>query len=72
MTAFRHLLALNIPCVWQIAPDQDKELITLELSVFWFDDKHTGIIDTSTYLKELKGNKNIYMHLYNKKRSNRL
>lgn len=60
MAAFRHLLGLNIPCVWQIVPSQDKELIVLELSVFWFDDKHTDIIDSNTHLKELKGKYTVY------------
>ncbi|KAI7891231.1 mediator complex subunit 13 C-terminal-domain-containing protein [Mucor mucedo] len=54
MAAFHQLISINIPCVWQITPSQDKELISLELHVFWFDDKHTGIIDSSSHLKALK------------------
>jgi hypothetical protein len=55
MKAFRHLLSLNIPSVWQIIQSDEKDLITLELWVFWFNDKHTGIIDNNIELKELQG-----------------
>lgn len=56
MNAFQSLIDLNIPCVWQVAPNQEKEFVTLELWVFWFDDRHTGMIDDHVRLKELKGN----------------
>lgn len=65
--AYRNLVALNIPCMWKgadtlagAAPDtprdmEPEEVITLELWVFWFDDRHTGQIDDNVYLRELEG-----------------
>lgn len=56
VSTFQCLIDLNIPCVWQVMPSQEKEMVVLELWVFWFDDKHTGLIDDHSQLKELKGN----------------
>lgn len=52
--------------MWQLQPsakpsppsskmDTQADSVTLELWVFWFDDRHTGLIDSNTLLKELDG-----------------
>lgn len=56
LNAFRHLVHLNIPSVWQIVQAEEKDLIALQLWVFWINDKHTGIIDNNKELNELQGN----------------
>lgn len=35
--------------------DTQADSIILELWVFWFDDRHTGLIDANSLLKELDG-----------------
>ena len=52
--AFRQLALLNIPCTWRVAAQQEEQ-VTLELWVFWFDDRHTGEIDDNPYLQNLEG-----------------
>jgi hypothetical protein len=52
--------------MWQLQPsakpsapsskmETQADSVTLELWVFWFDDRHTGLIDSNTLLKELDG-----------------
>lgn len=65
--AFRNLVQLNIPCVWRPAPTTtqleeekasnkvDDHVVLLELWVFWFDDRHTGLVDNNEMLKQLEG-----------------
>ncbi|KAF1806655.1 mediator complex subunit 13 C-terminal-domain-containing protein [Mucor lusitanicus] len=57
--AYRHILALNIPATWHILSNQktDKDTVTLELWIFWFDNKHTQVIETDARLKELHESK---------------
>ncbi|CAO3637830.1 unnamed protein product [Cunninghamella blakesleeana] len=70
ITAYKQLIEQNIPCMWQMQPqpkpstsnssnnsndmDIQPENLILELWVFWFDDRHTGLIDTNTLLKDLE------------------
>lgn len=55
--AYRHMLALNIPATWHILSNQktDKDTVALELWVFWFDGKHTQVIEADAHLKRLRG-----------------
>ena len=58
--AFRNLIQLNIPCVWRPAPttqleEEEDQVVLLELWVFWFDDRHTGVVDNNEMLKQLEG-----------------
>ncbi|GAN07643.1 hypothetical protein MAM1_0170d07145 [Mucor ambiguus] len=57
--AYNHMLTLNIPATWHILSNQktDKETAMLELWVFWFDYRHTQVIETDPRLKELKESK---------------
>ncbi|KAI8149233.1 mediator complex subunit 13 C-terminal-domain-containing protein [Fennellomyces sp. T-0311] len=56
--ASRNLLQLRIPCTWRVAPEsvpvQDDDEVTLELWVFWFEDRFTGKIDDNVYLQSLE------------------
>lgn len=36
--------------------NQSGDALSLELWVFWFEDRHTGVIDANQYLTELEGN----------------
>ncbi|KAI8381278.1 mediator complex subunit 13 C-terminal-domain-containing protein [Radiomyces spectabilis] len=68
--AFRNLIEMSIPCMWRVTPKpategdkpdtpgesepQGDDLIPLELWVFWFDERHTGKIDSDQYLNTLE------------------
>jgi hypothetical protein len=51
------MITLNIPATWRIVPNQetDKDIISLELWLFWFDNKHTNIVEKDIQLKQLQG-----------------
>ncbi|CEI86854.1 hypothetical protein RMCBS344292_01281 [Rhizopus microsporus] len=56
LKAYAELLSINIPAFWQICKEslEDSEnKLLLELWVFWFDDGHTGRVDSNEYLREL-------------------
>ncbi|KAL7327403.1 mediator of RNA polymerase II transcription subunit 13, variant 2 [Mucor circinelloides] len=57
--AYKHLIALNIPATWHILsnPKTNKDSVTLELWLFWFDNKHTQVIETDARLKEMQESK---------------
>lgn len=55
ITAFQSLLELNIPSVWQMVHSDENDMISLELWVFWFDERHTSKIDEDSQLKKLTG-----------------
>ncbi|KAL9540167.1 hypothetical protein MBANPS3_009834 [Mucor bainieri] len=59
LDAYKHVLALNIPATWHMLSNQktDKDTVTLELWVFWFDSKHTSVIETDAQLKQLPESK---------------
>ncbi|KAI9305769.1 mediator complex subunit 13 C-terminal-domain-containing protein [Cunninghamella echinulata] len=63
ITAYKLLIEQNIPCMWQMQSqpkpsttdmDIQPESLILELWVFWFDDRHTGLIDANSLLKDLE------------------
>lgn len=73
--AFRNLIQLNIPCLWRPAPttpleqdktssDKDDDVVLLELWVFWFDDRHTGVVDNNEMLKQLEGMYKYHMYVW--------
>lgn len=39
--------------------NSSRDALSLELWVFWFEDRHTGVIDANQYLTELEGNDGI-------------
>lgn len=39
--------------------NSSRDALSLELWVFWFEDRHTGVIDANQYLSELEGNDGI-------------
>ncbi|KAG0750027.1 hypothetical protein G6F62_005120 [Rhizopus arrhizus] len=56
LKAYFELLAISIPVTWRIAHENEENLdnqILLELWVFWFDDGHTGKVDSNESLHEL-------------------
>lgn len=67
--AFRDLIEARIPCMWRVSPHsnnypensrspnamEDKEELLLELWVFWFDDRHTKVVDRNPHLGTLEG-----------------
>lgn len=58
LKAYFELLAISIPVTWRIAHENEENLdnqILLELWVFWFDDGHTGKVDSNESLRELDG-----------------
>ncbi|KAI9496107.1 mediator complex subunit 13 C-terminal-domain-containing protein [Zychaea mexicana] len=55
--AFRQLVQLGIPCTWRIITTQQEDQVTLELWVFWFDDRRTGEIDDNISLQNLEETK---------------
>jgi hypothetical protein len=55
INAYHNLLSLNIPSQWHITA-QTSDTLTLELWVFWFDNRHTEAIDNDSGLQELRGN----------------
>lgn len=55
LVAFENLVELNIPSVWQIIHTEEDDMISLELWVFWFDERHTSKIDDNSHLKKLTG-----------------
>jgi hypothetical protein len=54
INAYHHLISRNVPSQWHIS-SQTSDNVTLELWVFWFDDRHTETIDNSSDLKNLIG-----------------
>lgn len=64
INAYQHLIALNIPATWHIASNQktDKDTVSLELWLFWFDNKHTNVIEKDIQLKQLQGKVHIAMN----------
>lgn len=61
MRAYTNLVSTNIPAVWKFTEQQQQEqddLLSLELWVFWFDEKHTGRIDAMEDLNALEGWRN--------------
>ncbi|KAI9278643.1 mediator complex subunit 13 C-terminal-domain-containing protein [Phascolomyces articulosus] len=58
--AFNELCDLNIPCTWRAVPRTPKnskdnnDTVKLELWVFWFDERHTGLIDANYGLNQLE------------------
>ncbi|KAI8647794.1 hypothetical protein BD408DRAFT_478870 [Parasitella parasitica] len=61
--AYRHLIAMNVPATWHVSSNQnvDKDTISLELWLFWFDNKHTSLIANDSLLKELQGELHVSM-----------
>jgi hypothetical protein len=71
LRAYTNLISLSIPATWRIttsSKDEDdqaesaaapgkEEQVTLELWVFWFDERHTGKIDANDDLGALEGKK---------------
>jgi hypothetical protein len=57
MRAYTNLVSTNIPAVWKFTEQQQEQddLLSLELWVFWFDEKHTGRIDAMEDLNALEG-----------------
>ncbi|ORX47245.1 hypothetical protein DM01DRAFT_1385988 [Hesseltinella vesiculosa] len=61
ISTYQQLIEQKIPCMWQMRPvakpnpesSPEADNVILELWVFWFDDRHTGIIDGNASLKEL-------------------
>lgn len=63
LKAYAELLSINIPAFWQICKEslEDSEnKLLLELWVFWFDDGHTGRVDSNEYLRELDGKRDAF------------
>lgn len=69
LRAYNQLISANIPALWRISSEptsssaateavSEKEF-TLELWVFWFDERHTGKIDANDDLYALDGNTSI-------------
>lgn len=50
--------------------NQSRDSLSLELWVFWFEDRHTGIIDANQHLTELEGKWGnwSYNHVYRRER----
>lgn len=63
INTYQRLIALNIPATWHIASNQkaDKDTVSLELWLFWFDNKHTNVIEKDIQLKQLQGKVDIAM-----------
>lgn len=59
MRAYTNLISASIPTLWTISSESNEpgKDIVLELWVFWFDERHTGKIDTSDDLDALEGKK---------------
>lgn len=58
MRAYKNLISSSIPATWRITSDEQQsspEKVTLELWVFWFDERHTGKIDANDDLDALEG-----------------
>ncbi|KAI8982452.1 mediator complex subunit 13 C-terminal-domain-containing protein [Mycotypha africana] len=45
---------MHIPVVWRVVDETEKGSVSLELWVFWFDDRHTGKIDDNDSLYALE------------------
>ncbi|GAA5814037.1 hypothetical protein MFLAVUS_007527 [Mucor flavus] len=56
MRAYTNLISASIPTLWTISSESNEpgKDIVLELWVFWFDERHTGKIDTSDDLDALE------------------
>ncbi|KAI7892992.1 mediator complex subunit 13 C-terminal-domain-containing protein [Mucor mucedo] len=55
MRAYTNLISANIPALWRVVSESTEpgKEITLELWVFWFDERHTGKIDANDDLYAL-------------------
>ncbi|KAI9253200.1 mediator complex subunit 13 C-terminal-domain-containing protein [Sporodiniella umbellata] len=56
LKAYSELLGTSIPVTWRIVQENDRNPdkdVLLELWVFWFDDSHTGKVDSNESLREL-------------------
>lgn len=61
MRAYNDLISASIPTLWRISSESTEvgNEFTLELWVFWFDERHTGKIDANDDLYALDGKDSI-------------